>query len=67
MIIIRAIDVISFHYLHLPIPSMFFFGIVLMLVALFIPEGLLSSPWVKRVSRALVLKTTLQRIRGFLV
>ena len=55
-IIIRAIDGVSFHYLHLPIPSMFFFGIVLMLVALFIPEGLLDSPWVKRFGTALVIK-----------
>ncbi|MGD9031880.1 MAG: branched-chain amino acid ABC transporter permease [Desulfobacteraceae bacterium] len=60
MIIIRAIDVVSFHYLHLPIPSMFFFGIVLMLVALFVPEGLVSSPWVRRVSGALALKLRLR-------
>jgi branched-chain amino acid transport system permease protein len=60
MIIIRAIDVVSFHYLHLPIPSMFFFGVVLMLVALFIPEGLLSSPWVRRASGALALKLRLR-------
>ncbi len=60
MIIIRAIDVVSFHYLHLPIPSMFFFGVVLMLVALFIPEGLLSSPWVKRASGALALRLRLR-------
>lgn len=59
MIIIRAIDVVSFHYLHLPIPSMFFFGVALTLVALFIPEGLLSSPWVKRASGALALKLRL--------
>jgi branched-chain amino acid transport system permease protein len=60
MIIIRAIDVVSFHYLHLPIPSMFFFGVALTLVALFIPEGLLSSPWVKRASGALALKLRLR-------
>jgi len=60
MIIIRAIDVAFFHYFVLPIPSMFFFGIVLMLVALFIPEGLLSSPWVRRASGALALKLRLR-------
>jgi len=46
--------------MHLPIPSMFFFGVVLMLVALFIPEGLLSSPWVRRASGALALKLRLR-------
>jgi hypothetical protein len=39
---------------------MFFFGIVLMLVALFVPEGLVSSPWVRRVSGALALKLRLR-------
>ncbi len=48
MIIIRAMDVILYSYLSLPISSMFFFGIILMLVALFIPEGLLKSPLLKR-------------------
>lgn len=51
MIIIRLIDVLFFHYIHLPIPSMFFFGLVLMLVALFIPMGLLNSSWVRWVTR----------------
>ncbi len=55
-IILRAIDVIFFHYLLLPIPSMFFFGMTLMLVALFIPMGLLNSPWVRWVAKALAEK-----------
>jgi branched-chain amino acid transport system permease protein len=56
MIIIRSIDVLFFHYLVLPIPSMFFFGIVLMLVALFIPMGLLKAPWFMRVAALVALK-----------
>jgi hypothetical protein len=48
MAIIRFIDVLFYNYLHLPISSMFFFGTVLMLVALLIPEGLPASPLVKR-------------------
>lgn len=51
--IVRAIDVAFFQYLRLPIPSMIFFGITLMTVALFIPEGLLRSPRVKRLVAAL--------------
>ena len=47
MIIIRAVDVLFFHYIILPIPSMFLYGIVLMLVALFVPMGLLNSSWAK--------------------
>jgi branched-chain amino acid transport system permease protein len=46
--IIRAIETVFFHYLRLPIPSMLFFGVTLLAVALFIPEGLLKSPRVKR-------------------
>ena len=46
--IIRAIETIFFHYLRLPVPSMLFFGITLLVVALLIPEGLMKSPWVKR-------------------
>jgi branched-chain amino acid transport system permease protein len=46
--IIRVIDTLFFHYLALPVPSMLFFGITLLAVALFIPEGLLKSPRVKR-------------------
>ncbi len=48
MVIIRTLDVLFFNYLSLPISSMFFFGIILMLVALFIPEGLLKAPLLKR-------------------
>jgi len=47
VIIIRAVDVLFFHYIILPIPSMFLYGIVLMLVALFIPMGLLNSSWAR--------------------
>jgi branched-chain amino acid transport system permease protein len=46
--IIRAIETIFFHYLRLPVPSMLFFGVTLLVVALLIPEGLLKSPWVRR-------------------
>ena len=46
--IIRAIETVFFHYLRLPVPSMLFFGITLMIVALLIPEGLMKSPWVRR-------------------
>jgi ABC-type branched-subunit amino acid transport system permease subunit len=46
--IIRLIETVFFHYLRLPVPSMLFFGVTLMLVALLVPEGLLRSPWVRR-------------------
>lgn len=46
--IIRLIETVFFHYLRLPVPSMLFFGVTLLAVALFIPEGLLKSPRVKR-------------------
>lgn len=46
--IIRIIETVFFHYLRLPIPSMLFFGVTLLAVALFIPEGLLKSPRIKR-------------------
>jgi len=49
MIIIRTLDVVLYNYLSLPISSMFFFGIILMLVALFIPGGLLKSPLLKSI------------------
>jgi len=51
--IIRAIETIFFHYLRLPVPAMLFFGVTLLVVALFIPEGLLKSPRIKRVAGAL--------------
>ena len=47
--IIRIIETVFFHYLRLPVPSMLFFGLTLLGVALLIPEGLLRSPRVKRV------------------
>jgi branched-chain amino acid transport system permease protein len=43
--IIRVIETVFFHYLRLPVPSMLFFGVTLLVVALLIPEGLLKSPW----------------------
>jgi branched-chain amino acid transport system permease protein len=46
--IIRAIETVFFHYLRLPVPSMLFFGITLMVVALLIPEGVMKSPWIRR-------------------
>jgi branched-chain amino acid transport system permease protein len=46
--LIRIMETVFFHYLHLPVPSMLFFGITLLLVALLIPEGLMKSPWIKR-------------------
>ena len=46
--IIRIIETVFFHYLRLPVPSMLFFGLTLMVVALLIPEGLLRSPRVRR-------------------
>ena len=47
--IVRIIETVVFHYLRLPVPSMLFFGITLLVVALFIPEGLLKSPRITRV------------------
>lgn len=41
--IIRIIETVFFHYLRLPVPSLLFFGITLLVVALLIPEGLLKS------------------------
>lgn len=46
--IIRIIETVFFHYLRLPVPSMLFFGLTLMVVALLIPEGLLRSPRIRR-------------------
>ena len=48
--IIRIIETFFFHYLRLPVPSMLFFGITLMAVALCIPEGLMKSPRIKRLA-----------------
>jgi branched-chain amino acid transport system permease protein len=48
--IIRIIETVFFHYLRLPVPSMLFFGITLLAVALVIPEGLLKSPRMKRLA-----------------
>lgn len=48
--IIRAIETIVFHYLRLPVPSMLFFGVTLLAVALLIPEGLMKSPRMKRLA-----------------
>ncbi len=56
VVILRLMDAIFFHYVHIPVPSMVLFGIVLMFVALFIPGGLLKSHWVKRVARPLMVK-----------
>ena len=47
--IIRAIETVFFHYLRLPVPSMLFFGVTLLVVALLIPAGVMKSPWIKRV------------------
>ena len=46
--IIRVIETVFFHYLRLPIPSMLFFGLTLLVVALMIPEGLLKSSRLRR-------------------
>ena len=46
--IIRIIETVFFHYLRLPVPSMLFFGITLLVVALLIPEGLMKSPRIRR-------------------
>jgi branched-chain amino acid transport system permease protein len=46
--IVRIIETVVFHYLRLPVPSMLFFGLTLLAVALFIPEGLLKSPRITR-------------------
>ena len=46
--IIRVLETVFLHYLRLPVPSMLFFGITLLAVALCIPEGLMKSRWVKR-------------------
>jgi branched-chain amino acid transport system permease protein len=57
VIILRLMDVVLFHYVHLPVPSMVLFGIVLMLVALFIPGGLLKSHWVQKIAKGWAVKT----------
>lgn len=46
--IIRTIETVFFHYLRLPVPSMLFFGVTLMIVALLIPGGLLRARWIRR-------------------
>ncbi len=46
--IIRIIETVFFHYLRLPVPSMLFFGLTLLAVAIFIPEGLMRSPKINR-------------------
>jgi len=46
--VIRIIETVFFHYLHLPVPSTLFFGITLLAVALLIPEGLMKSPRIRR-------------------
>ena len=48
--IIRIIETVFFHYLRLPVPSMLFFGLTLLAVALLIPEGLLKSVRMKRLA-----------------
>ena len=39
--------------LRLPVPSMLFFGITLLAVALLIPEGVMKSPYLLRWARAI--------------
>jgi branched-chain amino acid transport system permease protein len=46
--IIRLIETVFFHYLRLPVPSMLFFGLTLLAVALLIPEGVTRSPRLRR-------------------
>jgi len=48
--IIRIIETVFFHYLRLPVPSMLFFGLTLLAVALLIPKGLLRSPRIRRLA-----------------
>jgi len=48
--IVRIIETVFFHYLRLPVPSMLFFGLTLLAVALLIPEGLLRSPRIRRLA-----------------
>lgn len=48
--IVRVIETVFFHYLRLPVPSMLFFGLTLLAVALLIPEGLLRSARVRRLA-----------------
>lgn len=48
VVILRFLDALFFHFVRIPVPSMVLFGVVLMVVALFIPGGLLNSQWVKR-------------------
>ena len=57
VIILRLMDTVLFHYVKLPIPSMVLFGVVLMLVALFIPGGLLKSHWVQKLAKRRAVKT----------
>lgn len=46
--IVRAVDTLFFHYVSLPIPSLLFYGLILMFIGLFMPEGILSSPRLAR-------------------
>jgi branched-chain amino acid transport system permease protein len=46
--IVRGIDTLFFHYVALPIPSLLFYGLILMFIGLFMPEGILSAPRLAR-------------------
>jgi branched-chain amino acid transport system permease protein len=50
VVIVRLLETVFFHYLALPVPSTLFFGVTLMAVALLIPEGLLNSPRLRRLT-----------------
>ncbi len=56
--IIRVIETVLFHYLHLPVPSMLFFGLTLLAVALLIPQGLLRSPRIRRLVGEVPVRTS---------
>jgi len=49
--IVRAVDTLFFHYVSLPIPSLLFYGLILMFIGLFLPEGILSSPRLAKLLR----------------
>ncbi|MCL5960975.1 MAG: branched-chain amino acid ABC transporter permease [Chloroflexi bacterium] len=43
-VLIRTMDTVFFHYVALPIPSLVFYGLILMFMGLFLPEGVLNAP-----------------------
>lgn len=50
-VILRGIDVALKNYIELPIPAAALYGLVLVLIALWMPRGILAAPVVRRAGR----------------